>query len=103
VKFSKQLDSWSICRPRCCQYVEQHRRFSDNISVDRLWRTLKYEKVYQNVAEAQRIIAAYFRLQPGALTQGLGLPRAKSPRKHRRLQLRRRRKTAGANHELAAR
>jgi putative transposase len=39
-------------------------RFTDNIFVERLWRSLKYEEVYlkayQNVAEARRSIAAYF-------------------------------------------
>jgi putative transposase len=39
-------------------------RFRDNIFVERLWRSLKYEEVYlkayQNVAEARRSIAAYF-------------------------------------------
>jgi len=38
-------------------------RFSDNIFVERLWRSLKYEEVYlkayQNVAEARQGIAAY--------------------------------------------
>jgi putative transposase len=39
-------------------------RFSDNIFVERLWRSLKFEEVYlkayQNVAEARHGIAAYF-------------------------------------------
>ena len=39
-------------------------RFSDNIFVERLWRSLKFEeiylKAYQNVAEARHGIAAYF-------------------------------------------
>jgi putative transposase len=39
-------------------------RFSDNIFVERLWRSLKYEEVYlkayQSVAEARHSIAAYF-------------------------------------------
>ena len=39
-------------------------RFSDNIFVERLWRNLKYEKIYlsayQNAAEARHSIAAYF-------------------------------------------
>jgi putative transposase len=39
-------------------------RFSDNIFVERLWRSLKYEEVYlrayENVAEARQAIAAYF-------------------------------------------
>src|SRR5262249_19741859 len=39
-------------------------RFSDNIFVERLWRSLKYEetylRAYQNVAEARHGIAAYF-------------------------------------------
>jgi putative transposase len=40
-------------------------RFSDNIFVERLWRSLKYEEVYlkayDSVAEAKAGIAAYFR------------------------------------------
>jgi putative transposase len=39
-------------------------RFSDNIFVERLWRSLKYEEVYlkayKSVAEARLGIAAYF-------------------------------------------
>jgi putative transposase len=39
-------------------------RFSDNIFVERLWRSLKYEEVYlrayESVAEARQAIAAYF-------------------------------------------
>ena len=39
-------------------------RFSDNIFVERLWRSLKYEdvylKAYQDVAEARYSITAYF-------------------------------------------
>ena len=40
-------------------------RYSDNIFVERLWRTVKYEevylKVYANVLEAQRGLEDYFR------------------------------------------
>ena len=39
-------------------------RFADNIFVERLWRSLKYEEVYlkayESVAEARQGIAAYF-------------------------------------------
>jgi len=39
-------------------------RFADNIFVERLWRSLKYEEVYlkayENVAEARQDITAYF-------------------------------------------
>jgi putative transposase len=39
-------------------------RFSDNIFVERLWRSLKYEEIYlrayASVAEARQAIAAYF-------------------------------------------
>ena len=39
-------------------------RFADNIFVERLWRSLKYEEVYlkayENTAQARRGIAAYF-------------------------------------------
>ena len=40
-------------------------RYSDNIFVERLWRTVKYEEVYlkayTNVLEAQRGLEDYFR------------------------------------------
>ena len=40
-------------------------RYSDNILVERLWRTLKYEEVYlkayANATEARREVGAYFR------------------------------------------
>lgn len=40
-------------------------RFSDNIFVERLWRSLKYEEVYlkayESVAEARAGIATYLR------------------------------------------
>ena len=40
-------------------------RFTDNIFVERLWRSLKYEEVYlkayQSVTEARHSIAAYFK------------------------------------------
>jgi len=39
-------------------------RFADNIFVERLWRSLKYEEVYlkayESVAQARRGIGAYF-------------------------------------------
>lgn len=39
-------------------------RFADNICVERLWRSLKYEEVYlkayESVAQARRGISAYF-------------------------------------------
>jgi putative transposase len=44
--------------------VDGRGRFSDNIFVERLWRSLKYEemylKAYQTVAEARHGIPAYF-------------------------------------------
>ena len=40
-------------------------RYADNIFVERLWRTVKYEevylKVYANTSEARRELGAYFR------------------------------------------
>jgi len=52
-------------------------RFSDNIFVERLWRSLKYEdvylKAYQDVGEARRSIAAYFQFyNHDRLHQALG-------------------------------
>ena len=40
-------------------------RYQDNIFVERLWRTVKYEEVYLkayfNAVEARRELGAYFR------------------------------------------
>jgi len=52
-------------------------RFSDNIFVERLWRSLKYEEVYlrayESVAEARQGIAAYFQFYNNErLHQALG-------------------------------
>ena len=84
-------------------------RFSDNIFVERLWRSLKYEEVYlrayESVAEARQGIAAYFNFyNHERLHQALGYraPRQVFAEALRVAKLRRRRKTAGANHELAA-
>jgi putative transposase len=44
--------------------MDDRGRFSDNIFVERLWRSLKYEEIYlrayASVAEARQAIAAYF-------------------------------------------
>jgi transposase InsO family protein len=84
-------------------------RFSDNIFVERLWRSLKYEdvylKAYQDVGEARRSIAAYFEFYNyERLHQALGYrtPRQVFEEALQVAKLRRRRKTASANHELAA-
>jgi putative transposase len=58
-------------------------RFSDNIFVERLWRSLKYEEVYlrayESVAEARAGIAAYFEFyNHERLHQALGY---RTPRK----------------------
>ena len=84
-------------------------RFTDNIFVERLWRSLKYEEVYlkayQNVAEARCSIAAYFEFyNHERLHQALGY-RAPRPVFEEALQLaklQRGRKAAGANRALAA-
>ena len=52
-------------------------RYSDNIFVERLWRTVKYEEVHQkayaNVLEAQRGLEDYFWLYNGpSLHQAMG-------------------------------
>jgi putative transposase len=52
-------------------------RFSDNIFVERLWRSLKYEEVYlrayESVAEARQGIASYFKFYNNErLHQALG-------------------------------
>ena len=45
--------------------MDGKRRYSDNIFVERLWRTVKYEEVYlkayANVNEARRELGDYFR------------------------------------------
>ena len=61
-------------------------RYNDNIFVERLWRTVKYEEVYlkayANASEARRELGAYFRFyndqrphQAGLPDPGLGVPR----------------------------
>jgi putative transposase len=84
-------------------------RFSDNIFVERLWRSLKFEEVYlkayQNVAEARHGIAAYFNFyNHERLHQALGYraPRQVFEEALRVAKLRRGRNAAGANRELAA-
>jgi len=84
-------------------------RFSDNIFVERLWRSLKYEEVYlrayQNVAEARQGIAAYFNFyNHERLHQTLGYraPRQVFEEAMRVAKLRRGRNAAGANRELTA-
>ena len=54
-------------------------RYQDNIFVERLWRTVKYEEVYlkayASVLEAQRGLEDYFRFYNGARAPpGPGLP-----------------------------
>ena len=57
-------------------------RYQDNIFVERLWRTVKYEEVYlkayASVLEAQRGLEDYFRfyngLRPHQASSGPGLP-----------------------------
>lgn len=83
-------------------------RFSDNIFVERLWRSLKYEEVYlkayENVAEARQGIAAYFEFyNHERLHQALGY---RAPRQvfEQAIQLGSspQGKNPGANGELAA-
>jgi putative transposase len=83
-------------------------RFSDNIFVERLWRSLKYEdvylKAYQDVAEARRSIAAYFGFyNHERLHQALGYrtPRQVFEGALQVAKLRRGRKTACAGPEEA--
>jgi putative transposase len=84
-------------------------RFSDNIFVERLWRSLKYEEIYlrayQNVAEARHGIASYFNFyNHERLHQALDYraPRQVFEEAVRVAKLRRGRNAAGANRELAA-
>jgi putative transposase len=84
-------------------------RFSGNIFVERLWRSLKYEdvylKAYQDVGEARRSIAAYFEFyNDERLHQALGYrsPRQVFVEALQVAKLRRGRKTAIATRELTA-
>ena len=84
-------------------------RFSDNIFVERLWRSLKFEeiylKAYQNVAEARQGIAAYFNFyNHERLHQALGYraPRQVFAEAMHSAKLRCGRNAAGAHCELAA-
>ena len=84
-------------------------RFSDNIFVERLWRSLKYEEIYlrayQNVAEARHSIAAYFDFYNcERLHQALDYraPRQVFEEATHSVKLRRGRKAAGAHHVTAA-
>jgi putative transposase len=84
-------------------------RFSDNIFVERLWRSLKYEEVYlkayQNVAEARHGIAAYFNFyNHERLHQALGYrtPRQVFVEAMPVAKLRHGRNAAGANRQLTA-
>jgi transposase InsO family protein len=70
-------------------------RFADNIFVERLWRSLKYEEVYlkayENMAEARQGIAAYFEFynHQRCIRRWLTAPRARSSTKRRDLPVRR--------------
>jgi len=84
-------------------------RFSDNIFVERLWRSLKYEEIYlrayQDVAEARHSIAAYFDFYNcERLHQALDYraPRQVFEEAMHSAKLRRGRKAAGADHAAAA-
>jgi putative transposase len=82
-------------------------RFSDNIFVERLWRSLMYEEVYlrayESVAEARQGITGYFNFyNHERLHQALGyrVPRQVFEEAMRGAKLRRGRNAAGANREL---
>jgi putative transposase len=84
-------------------------RFSDNIFVERLWRSLKYEdvylKAYQDVGQARRSIAAYFEFyNHERLHQALGYrtPRQVFEEALQVAKLRRGRKTVNATRALTA-
>jgi putative transposase len=84
-------------------------RFSDNIFVERLWRSLKYEEIYlrayESVAEARQGIAGYFNFyNHERLHQALGYraPRQVFEEAMQFAKLRRGRNAAGANRELTA-
>lgn len=84
-------------------------RFSDNIFVERLWRSLKYEEIYlhacESVAEARQGIMGYFNFyNHERLHQALGYraPRQVFEEAMQFAKLRRGRNAAGANRELTA-
>ena len=62
---TKAASSPESFRPRGGDQHGQQGRYSDNIFVERLWRTVKYEEVYlkayANVAEARMELGACFR------------------------------------------
>jgi putative transposase len=84
-------------------------RCSDNIFVERLWRSLKYEEIYlrayQNVAEARHGIAAYFNFYNHERlhqARGYRAPHQVFEEAMPVAKLRHRRKTAGADRAAAA-
>jgi putative transposase len=84
-------------------------RFADNIFVERLWRSLKYEEVYlkayENVTQARQGIAAYFEFynhQPLHQALDYRAPRQVFEEALLATKLRRGRKTAGAERPAAA-
>ena len=98
-----------LCAHEVAISMDGRGRFSDNIFVERLWRSLKYEEVYlkayQSVAEARRGIAAYFEFyNHERLHQALGYraPRQVFEEAMQFAKLRRGRKTAGADRAAAA-
>jgi len=66
-----------LCAHEVAISMDGRGRFSDNIFVERLWRSLKYEEVYlrayESVAEARQGIASYFQFYNNErLHQALG-------------------------------
>ena len=63
-KFTSRAFTSVLRLPRCVSAWTGHRRAYDNIFVERLWRTVKYEEVYlhdyQTVAEAVYGLRRYF-------------------------------------------
>jgi len=98
-----------LCAHGVAISMDGHGRFSDNIFVERLWRSLKYEEIYlrayQNVAEARHSIAAYFDFyNDERLHQALDYraPRQLFEEAKQSATLRGGRKTAGADGAAAA-
>ena len=77
VQFTAQEFSELLSRNEVKISMDGRGRVYDNILVERLWRTVKYEEVYlheyQTVSEARQSLEAYFRFYNAErLHQGLG-------------------------------
>ena len=78
-QFTSEAFTQTLQEQRVQVSMDGKGRYLDNIFVERLWRSIKYEEVYlkayQTVAEARTGINAYLEfLQPAEASPGFGLP-----------------------------